>query len=112
MKKLKLKFTAKSVASIEEEMGLPIAQCAIDNKISNMVLFIQKGYVKENDKLGIDYENAMNIIDEYLKNSDTDELLFDIIESLVDGGFISRKLDIKKLRKAKSNEMESVMKSL
>jgi hypothetical protein len=47
----------------------------------------------------------MSTIDAYLEESDKDNLVLDIMEALVKGGFLSRQVDVAKLREA--NEKRS-----
>lgn len=111
MKKINLKYIAKKVAEIEDEKGAPIAECVLDNRIKNLVFFVSKGYVDEEGKIGISEEKAEEMITEYLQENDTDELLFDIIESLVNCGFLSRKINVKKWREAKDKEVQEMLKN-
>lgn len=102
MDKLVLKYNASRVDEIEKAKGLPIENCIADNTINNLALMIMKGLVNEDGTVGVQRPKAIEIIDEYLVEKDKDELLFDITEALVDGGFLSRELDIAKLREKKA----------
>lgn len=102
MEKLNLKYNATRVDEIEQTKKLPIENCIADTTIGNLCLFIQKGLIDGNGQHGVSKTVAMDIIDKYLEENDKDELVMDIMEALVDGGFLSRDLDIAKVRELKS----------
>lgn len=102
---LQFKFTATKVDEIEKAKGMPINNCIQDKSIGNLILFLEKGLVN-GDRVGCTKNEAMSNIDEYLEDPehDTDELLMDIMEALVEGGFLSRQLNMKEIR-ASAQEM-------
>ena len=100
--KLNLKFNATRVDEIEQTKKLPIENCIADTTISNLTLFIQKGLVNDGDGVGVGKAKALSVIDEYLAENDKDELVMDIMEALIDGGFLSRDLDLAKVRELKA----------
>ena len=100
--KLNLKFTASKVDEIEQSKQLPIENCVADNTINNLALFIQKGLVNYSDGVGVSKTKALSVIDEYLAENDKDELLMDIMEALMNGGFLSRDVDLAKVRDLKA----------
>ena len=104
--KLNLKFTAVKVDEIEQSKKLPIENCIADTTVKNLALFIQKGYVNENGNIGVSNAQAMTIIDGYLEEDDKDELVMDIMEALIKGGFLSRELDLAKVRELKAKRQE------
>ncbi len=97
--KFNFKFTATIVDDIEKTKGLPIENCVADNTINNLALFIQKALVDENGAVGTSRAVALSKIDEYLVDNDKDNLLIDIMEALVEAGFLSRTLDVSNMRK-------------
>ena len=99
MEKLNLKYNATKIDEIEQARKLPIENCITDTSISMLCLFLQKGLIDDNGQHGVSKSVAMSIIDKYLEESDKDNLVFDIMEALVNGGFLSRELDIENLRK-------------
>lgn len=110
--KLNLKYNATKVDEIEKETNLPIDGAINNTRISNIVVFIQKGLIDDNGHHGVTKAVAMDVIDKYLAESDKDNLVFDIMEALINGGFLSRQLDVEKMRKAASKEQENVNKTL
>lgn len=100
--KLNLKFNALRVDEIEQVKKLPIENCIADTTLGNLALFIQKGLVDGNGVHGVSRNVAMSTIDAYLEENDKDELVMDIMEALIDGGFLSRDLDLAKVRELKA----------
>lgn len=105
--KLNFKFNATKVDEIEKETGLPIEQAINDTRVSNLTLFIQKAVIDDNGHHGVSKAVAMTKLDEYLEENDKDTLILDIMEAMVASGFLSRKFDVEKMRKAtnKTNDM-------
>ena len=101
--KMNLKYTATRVDEIEQSKKLPIENCIADTTVGNLALFIQKGLVNDSGSVGVSRAQALTAIDEYLAENDKDELVMDIMEALMDGGFLSRDVDIAKVRELKAS---------
>lgn len=99
--KLNLKYNATKVDEIEQAKKLPIENCIADVTVNNLALFIQKGLIDDNGVHGVSKNVAMSKIDEYLEENDKDELVMDIMEALIKGGFLSRDLDLSNMRELK-----------
>ena len=110
--KLNLKYNASKIDEIEQAKGMPIENCIGDTTISNLVLFIQKGLVDDNEQWGVSKAIAMDTVDNYLQENDKDELVFDIIEALINGGFLSRELNVEKLKALKTKRQEIINQEL
>ena len=110
--KLNLKFTAVKVDEIEQSKQLPIENCIADTTVKNLALFIQKGHINDSGSIGVSNAQAMSIIDEYLVDNDKDELVMDIMEALINGGFLSRELDLAKVRELKAKRQEQLNEEL
>lgn len=106
--KINLKFTAKIVDEIEQAQKTPIEHCITDTSINSLTLFLQKGMVDDNGNTGVSRSVALSKIDEYLEENDKNDLIMDIMEALVDAGFLSRDLDVKQIRKLQSKQTEKV----
>jgi hypothetical protein len=100
--KINLKYNALRVDEIEQNKKLPIENCIADTTISNLVLFVQKGLVNDDGTVGVGKATAISAIDEYLAENDKDELVMDIMEALMNGGFLSRDVDLAKVRALKA----------
>lgn len=108
MEKLNLKYNATKVDEIEQTKKLPIENCIADTTVGNLALFIQKGLVDDNGNHGVSRAVAIDVIDKYLAEKDKDELVMDIMEALIDGGFLSRDLDLTKVRELKAKRQAQV----
>lgn len=113
MEKLNLKFDATRVDEIEQAKGkIPIENCIADNTIGNLTLFLMKGLVSDSGTVGVSRSVAMDTLDRYLAEKDKDELLLDITEALVDGGFLSRTLDVAEMRNLKASREKQLMEEI
>ncbi len=110
--KLNLKFNATRVDEIEQAKKLPIENCIADTTIGNLALFVQKGLVNDSEGVGVGKAKALSVIDEYLAANDKDELVMDIMEALIDGGFLSRDVDLTKVRELKSKRQAQLQEEL
>ncbi len=110
--KLNLKYNASKIDEIEQTKGMPIENCIGDTTIGNLVLFIQKGLIDDNEHWGVSKAVALDTVDQYLKENDKDELVFDIIEALINGGFLSRELDVEKLKALKTKRQDIINQEL
>lgn len=106
--KLNLKYNATKVDEIEQSKKQPIENCIADTSINTLALFIQKGLVDDNGNYGVSRAVAISKLDEYLAEKDKDELVMDIMEALCDGGFLSRELDLTKMRQLKLKRVEKM----
>lgn len=106
------KFNATKVDEIEQLRKLPIENCITDSSIGMLCTFIQKGLVDDNGQVGVSKAVAMNKIDEYLSESDKNELVMDIMEALCDGGFLSRELNIAEMREYKKKKESQVKEAI
>lgn len=110
--KLNLKYNALKVDEIEQIKKLPIENCIADTSVSSLVLFIQKGLIDDNEQWGVSKTVAMDVLDKYLAENDKEDLIMDIMEALINGGFLSREVDINKVREQKKKLSEKVREKL
>ena len=110
--KLNLKYNALRVDEIEQSKKLPIENCIADTTIGNLTFFIQKGLVNDSGSVGVSKSQALTAIDEYLAENDKDELVMDIMEALMDGGFLSRDVDLAKVREMKKKRQDLLKEEL
>ena len=110
--KMNLRYTAIKVDEIEQTKKLPIENCISDTTIGNLATFVQKGLVNENGNIGVTRAQALTAIDDYLADNDKDELVMDIMEALINGGFLSRDLDVAKVRELKAKRQAELSEKL
>ena len=106
--KLNLKYNATKVDEIEQTKKQSIENCINDTTVGNLALFIQKGLIDENGVHGVSRNIAISTIDAYLEENDKEELVMDIMEALINGGFLSKELNVEKLRKLKEKRLAQV----
>lgn len=107
---MELKYNAIKVDEIERIKKQPIEQCISDSSISNIALFVQKGM--EDIKTTVTREQAFKAIDEYLAEHDKEDLVLDIMEALINAGFLSREIDVQAIRANKSELIQEAMKQI
>ena len=110
--KMNLKYSAIRVDEIEQTKKLPIENCIADTTIGNLAIFVMKGLVNDNGSVGVSRAQALTAIDEYLAENDKDELVMDIMEALIAGGFLSRDLDLTKVRELKTKRQAQMNEEL
>ncbi len=106
--KLNLKYNATKVDEIEQTRKAPIENCIQDASIGSLALFIQKGLIDDNGVHGVSRSVAIKTIDEYLAENEKDDIVLDIMEALVNDGFLSRELDMKKMRQMQAQRIAQV----
>ena len=104
--KLNFEFNARNVDEIEKIKGMPIANCIGDITVGNLVMFVEKG-LNEKD---MNIDKAFDKIDEYLKENDLNELMFDVMEALIEAGFLSRRVNVKEMRKQQDEIYKKLVK--
>ena len=110
--KLNLKYTALKIDEIEQSNKRPIEECISNTSIGSLALFVQKGLVNDNGTVGVSRAQALTAIDEYLADNDKDELVMDIMEALINGGFLSRDVDLTKVRELKAKRQAQMIEEL
>ena len=110
--KLNLKYTAVRVDEIEQTNKQPIENCISNTSINSLAVFVMKGLVKEDGSVGVSRAVALSTIDAYLEENDKDELVMDIMEALINGGFLSRDLDVEKLREYKAKRQAQAVEEM
>lgn len=106
--KLNLKYNATRVDEIEQSKKLPIENCIADTTIGNLCLFIQKGLIDDNGTHGVSKNVAITTIDTYLAENDKDELVMEIMEALMVSGFLSRDVNLEKIKTLKKKRQEQL----
>lgn len=103
-----LKYNAKSVDEIEQAKKMPIEACVQNTSVDMLATFIQKGMVDDNGIQGVSRSVAISTIDKYLEEKDKDDLLMDIMEALIKAGFLSREVDVDKVRSMKAQRVQKL----
>jgi hypothetical protein len=97
---MELKYTPRAIKEIEEESKRPVQDTLADFSMKTILLFVRKG-------LMISEEEAYKVIEDYLaEGKDTFELYLEITEKLQEGGFLPRKLNLKKVQEEMNRAIE------
>ena len=104
---MNLKYNALKIDEIEKANKKPLEQCIADYSIGNIALLVQKGMETANEK--VTREQAFETIDEYLKDHDKEDLILDIIEAMINAGFLAREINIQEVRANKSQLIKEAM---
>jgi len=111
--KIDLRFTAKNVDNIERKFGVSIENLLGNTSMQNLAQFIERAYYdEERDKVGVSNDRSYEVLQDYLKENDKEDLLLDIMEGLQQGGFLSRKLDLDKIRKSLETKSAEISQKL
>ncbi len=107
--KITFKFTAKSVDNLEKKYKTGIENLLSSLEMSNLAQFIERASVdEETQKVGVTNDRSFELLDEYLADGDKEDLLIDIMEGLQNGGFLSRKLDLQKIRDSLNEKTKNI----
>ncbi len=108
---MNLKFTASRIDELEKATKKNLQQLILDGSINSVTAFIEKGVVNENGTVGCSRSVALSKIDDYLEDekNDLDTLRFDIMEALVDAGFLSRKINVREFQKAAQEKVDQAI---
>ncbi len=110
--KLNLKYNARNIDEIEQAKKMSLEQCISNTNIDMLAIFIQKGMIDDNGIHGVSRNVALDTIDKYLEENDKDDLILDIMEALSKTGFLSKNVDVEKVRSLKKNRVEQINKEL
>jgi hypothetical protein len=107
-----LSYNAKTIDEIEQARKQPIEQCIADTSVGMLALFIQKGHTDDNGVHGVSRTVALDMIDKYLAEKDKDDLILDIMEALMNAGFLSREVDVEAVRSLKNQRLSQIKKEI
>lgn len=109
-----LKFKATKIDELEKTARKSVQELATDGTLNSLALFIEKGLVNGNGMIGCSRSVALEEIDNYLEEpqNDLDNLRLDIMEALVDAGFLSRQLNVKAIRESAQKKIEEIKKEI
>lgn len=109
----KLKFTARVVDKIERKFNVSIENLLGDTSVRSLAFFIEMAFYDEDkDKVGVNNEEAYKLLENYLKDHDKEDLIMDIMEALQATGFLSRKIEVDKMRQSIEKKTSEAMNQL
>lgn len=111
-KTLNLKFTARDVAAVEEALDGSLEKIIASFKLKTLIQFLMVGLRDKDDKkLNLDEEKTFDLVDEAIKDYGKIELQIQVIDALVDAGFLPKAIDTSTIRKTLSETIAEVSKT-
>lgn len=99
MSKLNLKFTARDVAAVEEALDSSLEKAIASFKLTTLIQFLMVGMRDKNgEKLNLDEDKAFDIVDEAIKEHGKIELQIEVIDALIESGFLPKAIDTNQIR--------------
>ena len=97
--KLNLKFTARDVAAVEEALDGSLEKIIASFKLTTLIQFLMVGLRdKDGKKLDLSEDAAFDVVDGAIKEHGKIELQIQVIDALIEAGFLPRAIDTKQLR--------------
>ncbi len=99
MSKLNLKFTARDVAAVEEALDCSLEKAIASFKLTTLIQFLMVGLRdKDGKKLDLSEDAAFDIVDNTIKEHGKIELQIEVIDALIDAGFLPKAIDTNQIR--------------
>ena len=97
--KLNLKFTARDVAAVEEALNGSLEKIIASFKLTTLIQFLMVGLRdKSGNRLNLDEDKTFDLVDEKIKEYGKIELQIEVIDALIEAGFLPKAIDTSKLR--------------
>ena len=109
--KLNLKFTARDVAAVEEALDGSLEKIIASFKLTTLIQFLMVGLRdKDGKKLDLDEEKTFELVDEKIKEYGKIELQIQVIDALIEAGFLPKAIDTGQIRVALSEAIAETSK--
>ena len=97
--KLNLKFTARDVAAVEEALNGSLEKIIASFRLTTLIQFLMVGLRdKSGNRLNLDEDKTFDLVDEKIKEYGKIELQIEVIDALIEAGFLPKAIDTRKLR--------------
>ena len=97
--KLNLKFTARDVAAVEEALNGSLEKIIASFRLTTLIQFLMVGLRdKSGNRLNLDEDKTFNLVDEKIKEYGKIELQIEVIDALIEAGFLPKAIDTSQLR--------------
>lgn len=111
-KTLNLKFTARDVAAVEEALDGSLEKIIASFKLKTLIQFLMVGLRDKNgERLNLDEDKAFDLVDETIKTHGKIELQIQVIEALIDAGFLPKAIDTGIVRQTLSEAIADASKT-
>ena len=109
--KLNLKFTARDVAAVEEALNGSLEKIIASFRLTTLIQFLMVGLRdKAGNRLNLDEDKAFDIVDEKIKEYGKIELQIEVIDALIEAGFLPKAIDTKAMRATLSDAIAEASK--
>ena len=97
--KLNLKFTARDVAAVEEALNGSLEKIIASFRLTTLIQFLMVGLRdKSGNRLNLDEDKTFDLVDEKIKEYGKIELQIEVIDALIEAGFLPKAIDPSQLR--------------
>ena len=97
--KLNLKFTARDVAAVEEALNGSLEKIIASFRLTTLIQFLMVGLRdKSGNRLNLDEDKTFDLVDDKIKEYGKIELQIEVIDALIEAGFLPKAIDTSKLR--------------
>ena len=97
--KLNLKFTARDVAAVEEALNGSLEKIIASFRLTTLIQFLMVGLRdKSGNRLDLNEDKTFELVDEKIKEYGKIELQIEVIDALIDAGFLPRAIDTSQMR--------------
>ena len=97
--KLNLKFTARDVAAVEEALNGSLEKIIASFRLTTLIQFLMVGLRdKSGNRLDLNEDKAFELVDEKIKEYGKIELQIEVIDALIEAGFLPRAIDTSQMR--------------
>ncbi len=97
--KLNLKFTARDVAAVEEALNGSLEKIIASFRLTTLIQFLMVGLRdKSGNRLNLDEDKTFDLVDEKIKEYGKIELQIEVIDALIEAGFLPKAIDTNHLR--------------
>ena len=97
--KLNLKFTARDVAAVEEALNGSLEKIIASFRLTTLIQFLMVGLRdKSGNRLDLNEDKPFELVDEKIKEYGKIELQIEVIDALIEAGFLPRAIDTSQMR--------------
>lgn len=97
--KLNLKFTARDVAAVEEALNGSLEKIIASFRLTTLIQFLMVGLRdRSGNRLNLDEDKTFDLVDEKIKEYGKIELQIEVIDALIEAGFLPKAIDTNHLR--------------
>ncbi|MBQ3468269.1 hypothetical protein IJH19_01900 [Candidatus Saccharibacteria bacterium] len=109
--KLNLKFTARDVAAVEEALNGSLEKIIASFRLTTLIQFLMVGLRdKSGNRLNLDEDKTFDLVDEKIKEYGKIELQIEVIDALIEAGFLPKAIDTSQLRSTVSEAIAEASK--